>query len=1240
MSIAAVQTRFCYGLKGNVAKSVTYLDERTVLYPSGANLVLGNADRRTQKFIPLSPGTRGATALAVSPNKRYVAVAEKKAEKPTITIYDLTTLKKKKVFGSSAEGSYERYVSIAFSPDSKSLVSQSDGPEWNMCLWQWEKGKPVAQIKSNGNTTYHVREVSFNPQDNTQVCAVGEKTFKLFRLSEGNLKQFAMHKLNQLNYYSHAWLSEDQIIVGSDCGRLQLFEVGDLKNDFEIGISLAERTTNSQDVVKKPSHGSISVDVSNLRIDCICLTSKGLVCSANNGALFVFERTDDPYVFQELRSVCIADESSASQENLSTKSEEEKEYIVCMSLSPSEETLVCATSYKQLLTHTLATSDLTKGLSASAFDHLSSSFHRKTVTGMDVCLRKPIIATCSEDKTIRVWNYENNSLDLHKEFTEEAHSIALHPSGLYVLVGFSEKLRLMSLLINDIRPCKEFLIRGCRECAFSHGGHLFAAANTNLIQLFSTFSYENTNNLKGHNGKVRCIKWSPDDTQIVSCSMDGAVYEWNVLTGKREKECVVKSSKYTSLAVTSDLRTTFVVSTDSTLSELFLAESNVVRSVATGDTVLSEVVLSGSGRMLFAGGSSGSVRAIKFPLSETGEFAEHQAHSAPVTRLRISHDDNYLFSVSADGSLFCHKVTDRDGRGYRKDKDMPFAEEVLVTKSEMDELNSELMEYKSKVGELRSENDYQLRLKDMNYGEKIKGMKNNHDNEMEKLRAQYETVKTDREREQADYETKLGKMDQDHSTELQDIDESNNKKLMTEYEKYQELQSRSLKIQEEYERRIEEMEEAREKALQEVTNHYETKLEEKDRHREQESDEHRQQQREADEMLRQTEEDADEEILQLKNNYEWQLRRQQEECTKLKGELSLQNKKVGSLQDDIRHLKERNQQLTVEVKKRDNAIASLKTDIEGLRREIQERDDTIQDKEKRIFDLKKKNQELEKFKFVLDYKIKELRKQMEPRENELKRMKEQIQKMEEELGMSSRDIKSLELELEQRGLQINAKEKEIRRVRQTVESLRTELRNIKTGLDRSSQFIQEPKHLKEAVKELYRKHLEDFKTLGHSDSLAERDMETEYGRQREHMERSVASLRKKLAKDTEIHRKDNIRVMQENVGLLKEINDLRAELKKSRSMAHDLEAVLKIARKQGFDETAALASTVPQLPQTGLVKVEPPPDSQRVIEIQRAEISRLRGLLREMESGGGRRPSSGTRLPPMAMTHSSPLPVL
>ena len=51
------------------------------------------------------------------------------------------------------------------------------------------------------------------------------------------------------------------------------------------------------------------------------------------------------------------------------------------------------------------------------------------------------------------------------------------------------------------------------------------------------------------------------------------------------------------------------------------------------------------------------------------------------------------------------------------------------------------------------------------------------------------------------------------------------------------------------------------------------------------------------------------------------------------------------------------------------------------------------DKEKRIYDLKKKNQELEKFKFVLDYKIKELKRQIEPRENEIADMRTQVQRI-------------------------------------------------------------------------------------------------------------------------------------------------------------------------------------------------------------------------------------------------------
>jgi WD40 repeat protein len=85
---------------------------------------------------------------------------------------------------------------------------------------------------------------------------------------------------------------------------------------------------------------------------------------------------------------------------------------------------------------------------------------------MDVCIRKPLVVTCGMDKSIRIWNYMENTNELTKFFPEESLSVSIHPSGLYLLAGFSDKLRLMNLLIDDIRVFREFPIRGCREVTY------------------------------------------------------------------------------------------------------------------------------------------------------------------------------------------------------------------------------------------------------------------------------------------------------------------------------------------------------------------------------------------------------------------------------------------------------------------------------------------------------------------------------------------------------------------------------------------------------------------------------------------------------------------------------------------------------------------------------------------------------------------------------------------------------
>ena len=57
------------------------------------------------------------------------------------------------------------------------------------------------------------------------------------------------------------------------------------------------------------------------------------------------------------------------------------------------------------------------------------------------------------------------------------------------------------------------------------------------------------------------MAWSADDSRLVSCGTDGAVYEWNAHSGKRESENVLKSCVYAGVAVSSDARTIFAAGT-------------------------------------------------------------------------------------------------------------------------------------------------------------------------------------------------------------------------------------------------------------------------------------------------------------------------------------------------------------------------------------------------------------------------------------------------------------------------------------------------------------------------------------------------------------------------------------------------------------------------------------------------------------------------------------------------------
>ena len=78
--------------------------------------------------------------------------------------------------------------------------------------------------------------MSFNPQDNTQVCVSGVGLLRLYHYGEGALKRTSAAKVEGIALLCHAWVSGARVVAGTDTGRLLMIESGELRWELDAGI--------------------------------------------------------------------------------------------------------------------------------------------------------------------------------------------------------------------------------------------------------------------------------------------------------------------------------------------------------------------------------------------------------------------------------------------------------------------------------------------------------------------------------------------------------------------------------------------------------------------------------------------------------------------------------------------------------------------------------------------------------------------------------------------------------------------------------------------------------------------------------------------------------------------------------------------------------------------------------------------------------------------------------------------
>lgn len=1160
---------------------------------------------------------------------------------------------------------------------------------------------------------------SFSNVDPGLVCVVGANLVRFFRLLESAFRPMPSPRIDNHNVLSHAWLKQrhDCLVAGTSAGDLLLFRGGELVarlsaspgmdraihslvatskgvvcglDDSTVRLYGIQQAISALPPGVEEGQQEVGMDLlvmqRQIRVDSVPAAVTSIAVSPNEDVIVVSTTACQLLTFPYNPHPPATTGSSASPiivvgaapggggDDLTGgsgaassttgygKPDPDVEFVVSPFHRPSDLTVL--------------NNNVTGGAAASNGPAGNASISSQPpslpcITGMDVCVRKPIVVSCGLDRSVRVWNYLERRCEVAKVFSEEAFSVAAHPSGFQLLVGFADKLRLLNILMDDLRVVKEFPVKACRECQFSAGGHLFAAVNGNAIQIFSLFTGELVSTLRGHNGKVRSLFWNADDSALISAGLDGAVYQWDVDEGKREAEFVQKGVPYFSALGNREGTAVFAAGGDRMLKEIEFPSAQLSRELICDGGALGQLVLARSQRLLFAGVAEperpGSVRCFRFPL--TGEASEFQCLSAPITRLRTSHDDCFLFAAGEDGALCIFEVRDKEGRprptaassgtpstggkeesmsgGYHhglflNGGSSHFSEEILVTKSDLEEKNALMLELKSKVDELMLHNEYQLRLKDMTYNEQLKELTEKFTHEIEQEKAKYELLREDKNDMEMEYEDQLKQLDDRHLQRMQQLEAEAQQRIMREVEKYQDALSQREAQRVRWQSEQKKLVATHDAYVAEVADDFEQRLGDDRQLRVQLQEENAELAREYRETISQVEQDVDAEVAALARKYDDKLQAEREATLRFKGENGIMKKKFSALQKDIEDQRDTIKTLLEKEKALIEAIKALEKEIQALKREIRARDETIGEKEKRIYDLKKKNQELEKFKFVLDYKIKELKRAIEPRENEIHDMKSQIQAMDRELELFHKSNAQLDLLIGEQRARIDALQQETARLRSQRRDQRTWTKRFRFDLHAAVQFIQDPSALARAMAELFKLYVTDESKrtadapdgAGGSDEV-DADIAREYARQREYLEKSVRVLQQKAAQDAQAQQRATLHATSDNMALIREINELRGALQAARASLQTQRAAATTAGimsgsssskkhrglPDGFDGDRELKAA--------LVQVGGDPEA--LVAKQRAEMEELRRVIRVLEDqmSGGSNSNSSELFPPI-----------
>ena len=280
--------------------------------------------------------------------------------------------------------------------------------------------------------------------------------------------------------------------------------------------------------------------------------------------------------------------------------------------------------------------------------------HTEAVRSVNLSSDGKILASCSLDNTIKLWNVETGTEILTLSgHTKALSSVSFSDDGKTLASGsIDNTIKLWNVETGaEIRTLTGH-IDSVSSVSFSGDGKTLASgSDDNTIKLWNVETGVEFRTLPGHTQYVTSVSFSGDGKTLASGSADYTIKLWNVETGAEIRTLTGHIDSVSSVSFSGDGKTLASGSWDYTI-KLWNAETGAKILTLSGHTeVVASVSFSSDGKTLASGGGL-TDHTIKLWNVETGsEIRTLFGHTDAVISVSFSGDGKTLASGSADHTI-------------------------------------------------------------------------------------------------------------------------------------------------------------------------------------------------------------------------------------------------------------------------------------------------------------------------------------------------------------------------------------------------------------------------------------------------------------------------------------------------------------------------------------------------------------------------------------------------------------